>query len=521
MVLIITLMGIFAMAARFSVGSDTWWHLAAGRLILEKGQILKTDPFSYTRAGAAWEYPGWLAEIGMFWIYHLFGPGGLNVLTASIVTLVFGLVWISLQGNVYFRSFLLILAAAASGVYWAARPYMITFLFSALFLTVLEREWCWWRSTPRDGESPEATGKIPKVWLLPPLMILWVNSHGGFAVGFILYGIYFLGILSKTGLIRDYWELLRSSELGWKQKGGFLWGNRHLSSKHFDLPRNLRVRWRNFLIAGILITLAVSINPFGPKMLLYPLKTVRIEALGRFIEEWQPPNFHERRILPFLMLMVMTFGFVGASRKPISVKNFFLAAGFGVLALTAARNIALFALVSPVVISDSGVNVFKSLREDAGWLQDTNGDPSRFKEVINFLLLALGAAAVIYKAALIYPQSRNEEYFRSVFPVEAVDYLEQEQPQGRLFNSYNWGGYLIWELPEKPVFVDGRTDLYGDKIVGQWVEVVRGGENWQEIIREWDVDIILLEPDRPVVRLLAESGWEVEYQGDQAVIFTK
>jgi hypothetical protein len=219
--------------------------------------------------------------------------------------------------------------------------------------------------------------------------------------------------------------------------------------------------------------------------------------------------------------MILIFGFSGASSKRISLKDFFLSVGFGALALTAARNIALFALVSPVVISQTGVNAFEVLREDASWLQESNSEPSRFKGAINFLLLALAAAAVIYKTTLIYPRFGNEAYFHSIFPVEAVNYLEREKPPGRIFNSYNWGGYLIWNLPEKPVFIDGRTDLYGDEIVNQWVEVVRAGENWQKILQNWDVELILLEPSRPVVQLLRNQGWKRVYKDHDAVIYTR
>ena len=516
----ITLMGIFAMAARFSVGSDTWWHLTAGRMILEKGQILKTDPFSYTRAGAEWHYPGWLAEIGLYAVYQILGAGGLNILTALIVTAAFGLIWFSLQGNFYLRAFLLVLAAAASGVYWAARPYLITFLFSALYLVILEREWDWWISSPGERRGTVSFGGIG-LWTLPFGMVLWANSHGGFAVGFILYGIYFLGILGCTNLLADYFQIMKSAELHWKEKTALLRGNTSGLLEGFALSWKKHLRWRRFVLVGLVMVAAVALNPFGPEMLLYPFKTVGIDALGSYIDEWQPPNFHEIRIFPFLLLMGLTFGFVGASRDRISGKDFLLVGVFGTLALTAARNIALFALISPVVISRAGVKAWAVLREDAGWLSSSRQPASRLNQILNFSLLLLTAAAVLYKVSLVYPEAANREYFQQVFPVDAVNYLEEEDPQGRLFNSYNWGGYLIWELPEKPVFVDGRTDLYGDELIEEWVEVVQAGANWQEILRDWNVDVILLEPERPVVRLLEENDWVLRYQDNQAVVFTK
>ncbi len=146
----ITFLAIFAMAARISVDTDTWWHLRAGEWILENRAVPQTDPFSYTRGGAPWQYPGWLVEVPMALIYRLAGPGGLNLWTAAMVTLTFAFLWRALTGGAFLRAFTLILAATASGVYWAARPYLVTFLFAAIFLWVLE-DFRWGRADRLGG----------------------------------------------------------------------------------------------------------------------------------------------------------------------------------------------------------------------------------------------------------------------------------------------------------------------------------------------------------------------------------
>lgn len=73
----ITLLAVFAMAARISIDTDTWWHLRAGQWIVENRQVPQVDPFSYTREGQSWQYPGWLVEVPMYGIYLTLGPGGL------------------------------------------------------------------------------------------------------------------------------------------------------------------------------------------------------------------------------------------------------------------------------------------------------------------------------------------------------------------------------------------------------------------------------------------------------------
>lgn len=522
MVLIITLMGIFAMAARFSIGSDTWWHLAAGRLILEEGQILKTDPFSYTRAGADWKYPGWLAEIAMIWIYRAFGPGGLNVGVALGVTASFGLVWLALKGNVYFKAFLLVLAAAASGVYWAARPYMVTFLFSAAYLVILERERSWWEeydSTLDGGEAGVQNNHL--AWLLPAIMLLWGNSHGGFAVGFILYGLYFLGIFIGEGLFVEYWKIFRDRKVSSLHKFALIWKDNSCCFKNSALTRFLHKRFKFFIFIGLLMILALIVNPAGTDMLLYPFKTVGIEALQKHIQEWQSPNFHELRVLPFLVLLFFTFGIVGAAPGRISVLDFLLVVVFGGLALTAARNIALFALVSPIVISRSAVKAWKPLSKNAQWMDQNSENPSRLKQFLNWLILILGVGAAVYKASSVYSVQVNQAYIREAFPVEAAAQIQNQELNGRIFNSYNWGGYLIWTFPERRVFIDGRTDLYGDQIIDHWLTVVRAEEGWEEILMVWGAETIIIEDDWELNILLPNNDWQLIYEDDKAVVYAR
>src|SRR5690606_13624710 len=96
------------------------------------------------------------------------GPGGLNLWTAGMVTLSFAFLWRTLSGGLFLRVFIFVLAATVSAVYWAARPYLVTFLFAAVFLWILE--------DMRWGRIPPGSRRL--LWL-PVLMVIWANSHGG------------------------------------------------------------------------------------------------------------------------------------------------------------------------------------------------------------------------------------------------------------------------------------------------------------------------------------------------------
>ncbi len=486
----IVFLAIFAMAARVSVDTDTWWHLRAGQWIVEHRAVPQVDPFSYTRQGATWQYPGWLVEVPMYWIYNAFGPGGLNIWTAFMVTLAFFFVWKTLSGGVFLKAFVIILAVAASGVYWAARPYLVTFVLAAVYLWVLE-EFRW----KKDQKS------FGRLWLLPVLMILWANSHGGFAVGFLIWGVYFAAEFLD-------WAIPRLSP--------FLLKRNLQDNSNPNAKRMIRL-----LLVGIFMILAVCLNPSGPIMLLYPFKTIGISALKDYIQEWQSPDFHQLNVQPFIWLLLLTFGVVGASRRRIALTDFLLFSGFAYMAFMAGRNIALFALVAPVVLTRHAAPILSTLGRSMGIQSPSTGPVRRGQTILNSILLVILFIAVLLKVSLIFPNASNEKVFQDTLPVEAVNFIRTNHPQGRLFSSYNWGGYLLWELPEYPVFIDGRTDLYDDEVINQWLQVVRAENGWQDILEKWDVHLILLEPDMKVVDLLPENGWHLVYSDQEGVVYAR
>jgi hypothetical protein len=87
-----------------------------------------------------------------------------------------------------------------------------------------------------------------------------------------------------------------------------------------------------------------------------------------------------------------------------------------------------------------------------------------------------------------------------------------------MFNSYNWGGYLPWEIPEYPVFIDGRADLYGEKTIGNWWKVVNATEEGLLLLDTWQVKFVILEPGWPILGKLAENGWDILYEDSSSII---
>jgi hypothetical protein len=485
LVVAITFLSIFAMATRVSMDTDTWWHLRTGELIAETGSVPTSDSFSYTRAGETWLYPSaaWLMELKLYGLYASFGPGALNVFVAAAVTIALAFVYMALSGGVFLRAFTLILAAAASAVYWAARPYMASFAFTAIFLWILE-DFRWRRHQ--------------RLIALPLIMLLWANSHPGFAVGFILLAIY-------------------------AADEAFAWLRAHWQARAFKVKRGewgawLRGRFGALLATGAGMIVAVCINPSGPSMLRYPFDTLSIGVLRDFIVEWQSPDFHQRNVWPFVALFFVTLIVLALSKRRIVLSDMLLVSVFGLMALLAGRNIALFALAAPIVLTRHAAPLLAELQRALG-IKSAKRKTTRWQRVVNWSIVTLLAATVLTRVVLIFPPAVNERAYNANLPIGAIQFIRQEQPPGNLFNSYNWGGYLIWALRDVPVYVDGRTDLYSDELLEEWLDIIAAEDGWQAQLEAREVRLVLIEPHWPLAKVLAAEGWQLLYADKISVLY--
>ena len=170
-----------------SMDNDTWWHLANGRWMVEHGQILAADPFSYTRAGAVWSHPGYPYEVALYSAFKWLGYRGVDLLAALVISAVFLVEWNALKTGTLRRFLLVGVSILLSISYWSARPNVFTLLFALLFMVVLEGF---------------RLGNRRIIWLLPIAMLLWVNLHGGFPVGFLMVALYAVDFAKQGDRLR-------------------------------------------------------------------------------------------------------------------------------------------------------------------------------------------------------------------------------------------------------------------------------------------------------------------------------
>jgi len=143
--------------------------------------------------------------------------------------------------------------------------------------------------------------------------------------------------------------------------------------------------------------------------------------------------------------------------------------------------------------------------------------------VLNLLLLLLVIGLAVVKVLPSLAPTFNERMQRENLPVDAAAWIRQHRPAGEIYNPYNWGGYLIWALwPDYRVFVDGRTDLYGDEFLRRYLEVQLARPGFEETLADHDVNLILTYPDDALsAQLACVGGWEEVYRDEVATVWVR
>lgn len=465
----VTFILIFFLLSRTPLDADVWWHLRAGQDMWGQKQILLADSYSYTRLGAPWVNAFWLSEIILYLLYSLGGYFALAIFVSMMGALTFHVVYRRLAGNPIINSFIVILAAVTAAPIWGPRPQIFSFFFIALLDSWL---------ASRKNTSPR------RLWILIPLFAIWSNFHGGWIWGFLLLVAQIFGMIIELIL-----EPARAIKISiWRET-------------------------RNLFGWSLLAAFAVGLNPNGLAIWKLPFQQVDVSLQ---IQEWLSPDFHRLDFHPMLWMLFLLIVTAPFSGKPLNWPQLFKVLGFAYLTFVAQRTIAVFAIVAVPLLSDWTNSALHFL-----WMKNRIPRPPslnpRLTVILNALILISLSAAAMGNLFLISQPSHVDENY----PITAIDWIKTNQPKGNLFNSYNWGGYVLWSLPEYPVFIDGRADLYGSELIGQWHDVVQGRENALQILENWKVNIVLLEPGWPIIRILDLEGWQIAYRDEKSVILLR
>lgn len=484
---------VFIMAARTPLDTDLMWHLRAGQETLAQGSAVVVDVFSHTRYGATWVNHSWLSQPG---IYLLYANGGELVLSAALALLVVVamlFLYLQMEGHPLLRAFLVIFACLVTAPVWTPRPQITSFVLLALVSYLL------WLERYRN---------IDRLWWLVPLSILWSNLHGGYVLSLMLLGVRIAGEMVDA--------LLAPGQ------------------------KPLRARLR--LVAklssiGLLGFLLAAINPNGTAMWLIPFQTVGMGFAQAHIPEWFSPDFHSLVEQPFLWLLLALLATWGLSQRRVDGYTLVSVIFFAGMALISRRHIGPFGIVAVPALSRALIGLSEAYAAPIQRISQAlqarfpaspasqrlaRPVPPRLRLVLNgFILLLLGLAAAV---KLVYANAPElvETGKAAVFPVGAVQFLAERGLEGQLFNDYNWGGYLLYEAPQLLVFVDGRTDLFGDALLFEYGRMMTAGEGWEALLEKYAIGTLLIPPDSILSRVIdARGGWELAYRDETAVVYFK
>jgi hypothetical protein len=464
------------------------WHIRTGQQIVATHSIPRTDPFSSKMRGKAWFAWEWLYDVIVGQLESAWGLNGPLWLTAVVIAAVFAWLFRLLidRGTDLFVALLFtLLAAWASTIHFLVRPHVLSWLFILTWFWILD-------STEREIPDTEA-GKQQRLWFLPILMLLWVNVHGGFLVGFVLLTFYWIGALGT------WW---RADE-------------QRLEESLLKIAAGKRVR--QLTLVGVASACASLMNPYGWKLHEHIYGYLSNRFLMNHIEEFQSPDFHGVAQRCFLLLLLVSLAALIARGRQLRLSEV-LTVLFAVYAgLYASRNIPVSSILLAVVVAPitPGVKVL-------------SGFALRMKKVQSELkghiwpLLSVGVTlAIVANAGRVGGRQWIDTHFDpNRMPVGATTFLRSQQINGPILSPDYWGGYLIYRLyPHNSVVIDDRHDFYGEQFLRSYLTMMRAEPGWEDFVKSHG-DCIVLPRGSALAAILSRTPeWKVVYSDNIAVVF--
>jgi hypothetical protein len=490
------------------------WHIRTGQIILATHSVPRTDPFSSTMAGQRWFAWEWLYDMLAGGLDTAAGLNGVVLLTALIIACTFSLAFFLLlrRGTNFMVALILtLLAASASTIHFLARPHVLSWLFTILWFSILEPPEV---DPSRSVSQSQGQGKL---WTLPLLMVLWVNLHGGFLVGLVLLGIFWLGAL---------WQWLGLKEV-------------HLEDIVEKAKAGRKVR--DLSAVGIASALATLVNPYGWHLHVHIYSYLSNRFLMDHIDEFKSPNFHDVPQKCFAILLVLGFLAFAANQKAshrlhttqILIVLFALYSG-----LYASRNLPvsslLLVLVIGPILSRSVLEVIEptNLRQPTPPSEESSGpflqrmqrvEMSRCGHLWPLIVLGVASWITFHGGMLGRIRLMDAHFSAEQFPVNAVDYLEKLDFPGPILAPDAWGGYFIYRLyPDRKVVVDDRHDLYGEPFLKEYLSFIHLEPDWTQFLEQHPAGCVVVPTNSAVATMLGvNSGWKLAYSDRVAHIYLR
>lgn len=452
--------------------SDTGWHLRNGEIILSSAAAPRVDPFSYTQQGRPWFAWEWLLDALFASAHKVADLSGVALLAAIAIALTaWGVARLSLSlgGNLFFTAAAMIPLLGTTSIHWLARPHVFSWLLSLLFLSIAERE--------RDRPTR-------LLWCLPPLACLWANMHGSFLLGPGILLLYAVG----------EWPQRRSRQ-------------------------NTALR---FAVAFLASLPATFINPYGWNLHRHIAAYLRNDYLMDHISEFRSFSFHSPAA-PYVecFLLIAVLGALSLLRQR-AFGPAMLAFGMLHLSFYSARHLptaAILLLPLSIAALTREAERWGGLRPWLDYSEKLRVIDQKIWGVIPIILVLAGSVAGLGSLS----RAGQVGFNPSKFPVQAADFLERQDLGSRVFAKDQWGGYLIYRFAGRAkVFIDGRSDFYGQDFLETYAQVADVKPEWNGVLKRYDVRFVLIAPDNALASALQlSSDWKRVYGDSVAAIFER
>jgi len=471
---IVVLLLFVSLAATFAICDfDIWYHLATGKHILTTHEIPTQDIFSYTAFGKPWVSATWLTQC-IF--YLLFLMGGLNALVlfkVFVLTLTFFVILLLMRlrkVDLFMGVLTVILTVLVARSRFTVRPHILSLLFLSIYSYIL-------------FDFSRKNSKI--IWTLLPLQLIWSNLHSESLLGIALVSIYFISRIIK----RDY--------------------------------KSEKTKILFTILVGV--GLLSLVTPHGWRSIFYGFFTLDKTILRKYILEFRPTDFSNNFFAFWFLFSVGLASFFVNKRR--NLEDVFIFIIFSYLAIKVNRFGAEFAVLACPIIALNLTNSLELfLKEDilVKWKRTSSG------KTLNFVLIVI---IIFFGVTFLKHSERKIKFGLGInydnFPVEAARFIKEKNVMGNMFNTMGLGGYLIWRLyPDRKVFIDGRTDVYGPDLLYREVMSYQP-KVWEELDKEFDLDYALI--DNISMKVMYDSygldmhrdKWALIFWNDNSFLYVK
>ena len=445
---------------------DTGWHLRTGQWIVENRAIPEADTFSTVGQDRLWVAYSWLYDVGVYGAFQTLGLVGILLCrTALALFIVMALYFLvrRREPSVVVQAGIV---AAASVALWpllvSDRPGLVSMIFVIWTLEAI--------LALREGR---AHGKI---WLLPLVYALWANVHIQWVHGLFIMGLAWLAPLIDAAVARR------------------------------SLTVAERRDWLKLTALIAACSLATLCNPYHIHLYDVVLTYAQQKEMYQRFEELKSIAFRQPADWFVLGLTCAACFALGRRQKLDTFDMLLLLAGC--YFSFHARHDTWFVVLAACVI----------LSRRAGSVSDRSA-PACLPHWSCILLLAASVLTARFFLHGISDDRLQTEQAHE-FPVAAAEFLENSGLPGPIFNSIDWGGYLIWRLPHYQVGIDGRAQLHGEQRTRRCMDVCEGRPGWSDDPELRGAGVVLLQKNAPLAELLRrDPRWRQVHTSDIAVVF--